>query len=68
MALGVLGLLRGTSFAIIPPGKKELVVLLFFLDATSLLLLFLTVPWVDLWCAVVAFPGHTHLLFVFCLV
>ena len=25
---------------------------------------FLTVPWVCLWYVIVAFPGHTHLVFV----
>ena len=25
--------------------------------------LFLLVPWVGLWCVIVAFPSHTHLLF-----
>ena len=25
---------------------------------------FLTVPWVGLQCVIVAFPGHTHLLFL----
>ena len=29
----------------------------------SVLCLFLTVPWVGLQCVIVAFPGHTHLLF-----
>ena len=30
---------------------------------TLVLWLFLTVPWVDLQCAIVVFPDHTHLLF-----
>ena len=33
--------------------------------AAIVICLFLTVPWVGLWC--VAFPGHTHLLFLFLL-
>ena len=31
--------------------------------AVSVLCLFLTVPWVGLQCVIVAFPGHSHLLF-----
>ena len=31
----------------------------------NVLWLFLTMPWVDLQCVIVGFPGHTHLLFVF---
>ena len=31
----------------------------------SVLWLFLTVPWVDLQCVLVVFPGQTHSLFVF---
>ena len=27
------------------------------------LFLFLTVPWVGMWCVIEGFPGHTHLLF-----
>ena len=38
-----------------------------FLEITcrgsNVLWLFLTVPWVDLQCVIVVFPGHTHLLF-----
>ena len=30
--------------------------------AVYFLYLFLTVPWVDLQCVIVAFPGHTHFL------
>ena len=30
----------------------------------SVLWLFLTVPWVGLQCVIVAFPDHTHLLFI----
>ena len=32
--------------------------------AFSILCLFLTVPWVCLHCAIVAFPGHTYLPFM----
>ena len=32
--------------------------------AVIVLCLFLTVPWVSLWCVIIAFPCHTH-LFVF---
>ena len=31
--------------------------------AVIVLCLFLMVPWFDLECVIVAFPGHTHLLF-----
>ena len=30
----------------------------------NVLYFFLTVPWVDLQCAIEVFPDHTHLLFV----
>ena len=29
----------------------------------NVLCLFLAVPWVGLWCVIVVFPVHTHLLF-----
>ena len=32
------------------------------LNVVSFLYLFLTVPWIGLWCVNMAFPGHTHLL------
>ena len=31
----------------------------------NVLWFFLTMPWVDLQCVILGFPGHTHLLFVF---
>ena len=37
------------------------------LVAVDVLRLFLTVPWVGLWCVIVVFPDHTHLLFAECL-
>ena len=58
-----------SSFAIIPLGKGELVVLLllssgcYMYAAVIVLCLFLVVPWVCLWCVIVAFPGHSHLRF-----
>ena len=52
------------SFAIIPLGKKELVVLLllYFVCpiADIVVCVFLTVPWAGLWSVIVTFPGHTH--------
>ena len=32
------------------------------LVAPSVLCLFLMVPWVDIQCVIVVFPGHTHFL------
>ena len=32
---------------------------------TSVLGLFLTVPWVGLQCVIATYPSHTHLLFLF---
>ena len=34
------------------------------LSVFCVLCLFLTVPWVGLWSVIVAFPGHTHLLYI----
>ena len=34
------------------------------LMTVSVLWLFLTVPWVDLQCAVMVFPDHTHYFFI----
>ena len=56
------------SFAIILLKKKELVALpnyvLALMCIVSVLCLFLMVQWVGLWCVIVAFPGHTHLVFI----
>ena len=56
-----------SSFAIILLRKTELVALLKLCPCcrvtVSVLCLFLAVPWVGLWSVIVAFPGHTHLLF-----
>ena len=52
-----------SSFVIISLGKRELVALLYSHVVVVALCLFLTVPWVGLQCVIVAFPGHTHLLF-----
>ena len=56
-----------SSFEINSLRKRELVALLELCSccgvAVSVLCLFLTVPWNDLWSVIVAFPGHTHLLF-----
>ena len=55
-----------SSFAIILVGKRELVVLL-SLSSSCLVMavwLFLVVQWVCLRFVIVAFPDHTHLLFL----
>ena len=55
-----------SSIAIILMGKRELVALL-NLSSWCLELverLFLAVPWGCLWFVIVAFPDHTHLLFL----
>ena len=55
-----------SSIAIILMGKKELVALL-NLSSWCLVMverLFLAVPWGCLWFVIVAFPDHTHLLFL----
>ena len=52
-----------TIFAIIWMSYREMVALrwLFWCIVTIIVLwLFLTVPWVDLQCVLVVFPGHTH--------
>ena len=55
-----------SSFAIILMGKRELVALLSSSwSLVIVVLLFLTVPWVCLQFVIVAFPDHTHLLFLF---
>ena len=55
-----------SSFAIILKRKREKVALLVLsyecLVTINVLWLFLTVPWVGLWCVIVVFPDHTHLL------
>ena len=55
------------SFAIILKRNRELVALLLLsygsLVAVNVLWLFLAVPLVGLWCVIVVFPDHTHLLF-----
>ena len=55
-----------SSFAITLKRKKELVALLLLsygcLVTENVLCLFLTVPWIGLWCVIVVFPDHTHLL------
>ena len=57
-----------SSFAIILKRKRELVALLLSMSyrclvTLNILWLFLTVLWVNLQCAIVVFPDHTHLLF-----
>ena len=52
-----------SSFAIISLRMRELVALFVFLLSFDYKCLFLAVPWVGLWSMIVAFPGHTHLLF-----
>ena len=58
-----------SSFAVILLGKRGLVALLLWSSechfSVVVLCLFLAVPWVGLWCVVVASPGCAHLLF-FC--
>ena len=55
-----------SSFAIILKRKGELVDLLLLSYVccltVNILWLFLTVPYVGLQCAIVVFPGYTHLL------
>ena len=55
-----------SSIAIVLMGKRELVALL-NLSSWCLVMverLFLAVPWGCLWFVIVAFPDHTHLLFL----
>ena len=53
-----------SSFAIILKRKRTLVALLLLsykrIVTINVLLLFLTVPWVDLQCVIVVFHDHTH--------
>ena len=56
-----------SSLAIILMGKRDLFALL-YLPSWSLvtfiaLLLFLTVPWVNLQCVIVIFPDHNYFLY-----
>ena len=55
-----------SSFAIILKRKKELVGLLLLsygcLVTVNVLWFFLMVPWVGLWCVILVFPDHSHLL------
>ena len=57
-----------SSVAIISLRKRELVVLpnlpSYCHVAVSIVCLLLVVPWVGLQCVIVAFPGHTRLLFL----
>ena len=54
-----------SSFAIILTRKRGLFALLLLfllcLVTVNVLWLFLMVPWVGLYCAIVVFPDHTHL-------
>ena len=56
-----------SSFVIISVRKRELVALLLLCSkchvSVIVLWLFLLVPRVGMWYVIVAFPGHTHLLF-----
>ena len=56
-----------SSFAIILKRKRELVAFLLlsygYLVTVNFMWLFLTVPWVGLWCVIVIFHDHTDLLF-----
>ena len=64
----VLSVLSVSSFAIIPQRKRELVALLWLCSccrlAVSVMCLFIVDPLVGLCSGIVAFPGHTHLLYV----
>ena len=55
-----------SSFAITLKRKRELVALLLLsygcIVSVNVLLLFLTIMWVGLWCVIVLFPDHTHFL------
>ena len=55
-----------SGFAIILKRKRKLIALLLLscgcVVALSVLWLFITVAWVGLWCVIVVFPDHTHLL------
>ena len=55
-----------SSIAIILMGKRELVALLNLSSWYQVMVegLFLAVPWGCLWFVIVAFPDHTHLLFL----
>ena len=50
-------------FAIMLMGKRESWLLYFNCLPVSVLMLFLTLSYVDLQCVIVVFPDHTHLLF-----
>ena len=52
-----------SSIAIILMGKSELMLLYFNCPPTSVMWLFLTVPWICQQCMIVVVPGHTHLPF-----
>ena len=55
-----------SSIAIILIGRRELVALLTFSSWCLVIVvwLFLAIPWVCLRFVIVAFPNHTHLLFL----
>ena len=60
--VAALSVCRGSSFAIISLGKRELGALVCSeFCVTSVIWIFLVVPWVGLSYVVVAFHGHTHL-------
>ena len=56
-----------SSFAITLKRKRKLIALLLFsyscIVTINVLLLFHTVPWVDMQCVIVVVPDHIHLLF-----
>ena len=56
-----------SSFIIILKRKRKLVTLLLLsyrcIITINALWLFLAVPWVDMQCAIVVFPDHTHFFF-----
>ena len=53
----------GPGFIYHPAGEERAGCFAFcILNVASFLYLFLTVPLVDLWCVIMAFPGQTHLL------
>ena len=53
-------------FAIILTRKRQLITLLLLsfgcLVTVNVPWLFLTVSWVGMWCVIVVFPDHTHVL------
>ena len=53
-------------FLVLPPSRKEKHSWLidFYCLAVIVIYCFHTMPWVGLWCMNVAFPCHTHLLYV----